>query len=181
MRFQPTRLAGTYVVELEPKADERGFFARSWCQREAAAHGIAVEFVQSNLSHNPKKGTLRGMHYQHPPHQEDKLVRCITGAIFDAVIDLRPASPTRGNWFGLELSADNRRALFIPAGLAHGFVTLADNSDVLYQVSAFYNGDSADGVRWDDPAFGIAWPILPGTMSRRDAEYPDHRQAGSAP
>src|SRR6478609_1463153 len=142
MRFIPTPLAGTFVVELEPRNDERGFFARTWCRKEAKAHGITADFVQSNLSHNPHKGTLRGMHFQRPPHQEDKLVRCIAGAVFDAVIDLRPGSPTFGRWFGIELTAANRRALYIPAGLAHGYLTLTEGSDLQYQVSAYYDGDS---------------------------------------
>jgi dTDP-4-dehydrorhamnose 3,5-epimerase len=173
MKFVPTALAGAYVVEMEPVTDERGFFARSWCRREFDDHGLNSDLVQCNVSYNRMKGTLRGMHYQAAPHEEVKLVRCTQGAICDVLVDLRPDSPTYCSWISVELTAANRRMLYVPAGLAHGFQTLRDDSEVFYQMSAFYDAASARGVRWNDPAFGIEWPFCEPVMSAKDANYPD--------
>jgi dTDP-4-dehydrorhamnose 3,5-epimerase len=173
MKFVPTALAGVYVVEMEPLADERGFFARSWCKREFAGHGLSADLVQCNVSYNRAKGTLRGMHYQAAPHEEVKLVRCTQGAIYDVLVDLRPDSSTYRSWIAVELTAANRRMLYVPAGLAHGFQTLQDDSEVFYQMSAFYDASAARGVRWNDPAFGIEWPSGEPVISARDASYPD--------
>jgi dTDP-4-dehydrorhamnose 3,5-epimerase len=164
MIFQPTALPGAYVIDPERREDVRGFFARTWDPHEFEAHGL-----------NPrlKRGTLRGMHYQAPPHAEAKLVRCTAGALFDAIIDLRPDSPAYTRWFGLILSAANRRMLYVPEGFAHGFQTLEDDTEVFYQISAFYAPEAGRGVRWNDPAFGIAWPPGERIILERDASYPD--------
>lgn len=175
MIFHPTPLQGAFVVELEPRLDERGFFARAWCQREFARHGLDDRLVQCNLSYNRLAGTLRGMHFQAPPHAEVKLVRCTRGAIYDVMIDLRPGSPTFMRHVGRELTAENGLALYVPEGFAHGYLTLADDSDVFYQVTAFYAPEACGGVRWDDSAFGIAWPRDVRVISARDATYPDFR------
>jgi dTDP-4-dehydrorhamnose 3,5-epimerase len=177
MIFTPTRLAGLWLVEIEPRADERGHFARTWCAREFAGHGLDTRLVQTSLSFNRRRGTLRGMHFQRPPHAEVKLVRCTRGAIWDVAIDLRPQSPTYGGWQGFELSAGNAAALYIPEGFAHGFQTLADESEVFYQMSAFYAPEAAAGVRYDDPAFGIDWPLPVASIAPRDAAWPDYRKA----
>ncbi len=174
MRFLPTPLAGAFVVEPERIADERGFFARTFCRDEFAANGLLDTFVQCNVSFNARRGILRGMHLQAPPHEEVKLVRCTQGAIYDVIIDLRPDSPTRTRWFGVELNSENRRMLYIPGGFAHGFQTLVDASEVFYQMGAMYRADAARGVRWNDPAFAIAWPLPDATLSARDAAYPDY-------
>jgi dTDP-4-dehydrorhamnose 3,5-epimerase len=172
--FTPTELPGVFVVDLEPVEDERGFFARSWCHREAARHGIQVEWVQCNVSYNRARGTLRGMHYQAAPHGEAKLVRCTRGAIHDVVIDLRPDSPSFRRHVSVELSAENHRALFIPAAtVAHGFLSLAEDSEVFYQMSAYYSPEGARGVRWNDPVFGVKWPEAVRVVSARDAGYAD--------
>ncbi len=173
MIFKPTPLVGAWLVDLERREDERGFFARTWCAQEFAAHGLDTRIVQCSVSRTRRRGTLRGMHFQAAPHQEVKLVRCVRGAVWDAIIDLRPASPTYTRWFGVELSAESGRALYIPEDFAHGFVALADESDVVYQMSAPYEQGAARGVRWDDPAFGIAWPVAAPTLSARDASWPD--------
>jgi dTDP-4-dehydrorhamnose 3,5-epimerase len=172
MRFTETKLKGAFILEPEILEDERGFFARTWCRHEFEAHGLTTIFVQGNISFNHKRGTLRGMHYQVEPHAEAKLVRCTMGAIYDVILDLRADSATFKQWLAVELTAKNRRMLFIPAGLAHGFQTLEDNTEVLYQMSEFYHPECARGVRWDDPAFGIGWPIAEIISSRRDNEYP---------
>jgi dTDP-4-dehydrorhamnose 3,5-epimerase len=172
MKFEETPLRGAFVVELERLQDERGFFARSFCEREFAAHGLDARFVQCNVSYNARANTLRGMHYQKEPHGEGKLVRCTMGAIYDVIVDVRPGSPTRWQWFGVELSADNRRALFIPRGFAHGFQTLLDHSEVFYQMSEFFAPGSAEGLRWNDPAIGIRWPLQDPIVSARDREHP---------
>ena len=172
MTFLPTPLAGAYVVELEQRVDERGFFARSFCQEEFKAQGLDPRIAQTNVSYNRRRGTLRGMHFQAAPYAEAKLVRCTQGAIWDAIIDLRPDSPSFKRWHGIELSAANRRALYLPEGFAQGFQTLADDSEVLYLMSQFYRPDSARGLRWDDPAFGIAWPIANPQLSERDRGLP---------
>ncbi|MBC8074568.1 MAG: dTDP-4-dehydrorhamnose 3,5-epimerase [Chloroflexales bacterium] len=172
MIFTETPLAGAFLVEPERIADERGFFARTWCAEEFAARGLEARLVQCNVSYNQRRGTLRGMHYQAEPHAEVKLVRCTAGAIHDVIIDLRPASPTRHQWFAAELSAANRLSLYIPAGFAHGFQTLEDQSEVFYQMAEFYHSESARGVRYNDPAFGIAWPLPISVIGQRDAAYP---------
>ena len=177
MRFQATPLDGVWVLELERFGDERGWFARSFDAQEFGARGMNPDVVQCNISYNHRRGTLRGMHYQADPHGESKLVRCVRGAIFDVAVDLRPGSPTNGHWHGVELSAENGLAFYIPAGLAHGFQTLTDDSEVHYLMGDPYVPDAARGVRWDDPAFAIQWPAPPAggrVISERDACYPDH-------
>jgi dTDP-4-dehydrorhamnose 3,5-epimerase len=173
MIFTATKLAGAYIIEPEPIEDDRGFFARSWCEKEFAAQGLNSQLVQCNISFNHRRGTLRGMHYQAAPHGECKLVRCTAGGIYDVIIDLRPDSPTYTQWVAVELTAANRQALYIPAGLAHGFQTLTDGAEVLYQMSEFYHPESARGVRWDDPKFQVSWPVSEITISDRDRQYPD--------
>jgi dTDP-4-dehydrorhamnose 3,5-epimerase len=175
MVFAETGLSGAYVVDPERHVDERGFFARSWCSREFEARGLNACIVQCNVSRNTMRGTLRGMHYQTPPHAEVKLVRCTKGAIYDVIVDLRQNSATYLSHFGIELTADNHRALYIPEGFAHGFLTLEDHSEVFYQMSAFYAPNAARGVRWNDPAFGIEWPQPVMVISSRDRDYPDFR------
>ncbi len=177
MRFVETPLPGAWVIELEELGDERGWFARTFDAQEFRARGLNPVVVQCNASFNHRPGTLRGMHYQAAPHGESKLVRCVRGAIFDVAVDLRVDSPTCRDWHGVELSADNRLAFYIPAGLAHGFQTLTDNSEVLYQMGNTYVPEAAMGVRWDDPAFAIEWPAAEGgrIISERDAGYPDLR------
>ncbi|HEY3851373.1 MAG TPA: dTDP-4-dehydrorhamnose 3,5-epimerase [Steroidobacteraceae bacterium] len=172
MRFTETALAGAYLVEMDRIEDDRGFFARSFCAEEFAAHGLAASMPQCSVSFNSRRATLRGLHFQADPHAEDKLVRCTAGAVFDVIVDLRPQSRTRCRWIGLELTADNRRALFVPKGFAHGFITLADGSEVLYMMSVPYAPGPARGVRWNDPALAIDWPLEPKWMADRDAAYP---------
>lgn len=175
MRFAATDIPGVVVVEIEPRRDERGAFARLHCPDEFAAAGHPFVPAQTSLSRNPHALTLRGMHYQPAPHAEVKLVRCVRGRIFDAAIDLRAGSPTHGRWTACELSADNARALLVPEGVAHGFLTLEPDTDVLYQIAPTYAPGHEAGVRWDDPAFGVAWPAVPRLISPRDAAYPDYR------
>jgi dTDP-4-dehydrorhamnose 3,5-epimerase len=176
MKFTETGLPKAYIVDIEPAADERGFFARSWCRREFEAHGINPNVAQCGVSFNHRRGTLRGMHYQAPPQPEAKLVRCTMGSIYDVIVDLRPESRAFGKWFAVELSADNRRMLYVPEGVAHGFQTLEDNTEVLYQISEFFRPECARGVRWNDPAFGIRWPgAEPRIMSQRDMSFEDYR------
>ncbi len=175
MRFVETEIAGAYVLELEPHVDERGSFARIWCAEELAERGLTAELAQCSISRNPRAGTLRGLHYQRPPHEEAKVVRCTRGAIFDVLVDLRPGSPTRGAWFGTELDAERGAALYVPEGCAHGYQTLVDDSEVLYLISHRYTPSAAAGVRWDDPAFGIRWPpAARRTISARDRSWPDY-------
>jgi len=166
-------LAGACIVELERREDERGFFARSWSVGEFAAHGLNASLVECDISFNHRRGTLRGMHYQAAPHAQAKVVRCTAGAIYDCIIDLRPDSPTFTRWVGVELNAENRRALYVPEGFAHGFQTLVDGAEVAYQMSAVHVADAERGVRWDDPAFGIIWPEPVRVISERDRTYPD--------
>ena len=173
MRFTLTGVEGVLIVDAEPHADPRGSFARLHCPREFATAGAPFEPVQTSVSRNPTAGTLRGMHYQAAPHAETKLVRVARGRIFDVAIDVRPTSPTYRMWTGAELSADNLRGLFIPEGVAHGFLTLEPDTDVLYQIAPAFVAGHELGVRWDDPAFGVAWPAPPSLMSDRDASYPD--------
>jgi dTDP-4-dehydrorhamnose 3,5-epimerase len=173
MIFTETELEGAFVIEPERLEDERGFFARTWCQREFQAHELNPRLVQCSISFNKKKGTLRGMHYQVPPYEETKLVCCTMGAIHDVIIDLRTHSRTFKRWVAVELTAQNRRALYIPEGLAHGFQTLEDNTEVFYQMSEFYHPEASRGVRWNDPAFRIVWPNDIIVISDKDREYPD--------
>lgn len=173
MIFTETRLKGAYVIDPERLADERGFFARMWCQREFEALGLNPGLAQCNISFNHKRGTLRGMHYQVAPHAEAKLVRCTAGTIYDVIVDLRAGSGTFKQWFAVELSSENRRMLYIPEGLAHGFLTLTDAVEVFYQMSEFYTPDCTHGVRWNDLAFGIRWPFEATMISDRDRTYPD--------
>ena len=174
MYFRPTPLSGLFVVGLDKISDERGWFARSFCAAEFAAQGIGFQIVQSNVSVNTEVGTLRGLHYQAAPHGESKLIRCARGRIWDVAVDLRPDSPTRCHWFGLELGPDIPHTLFIPDGFAHGFVTLQADSEVHYQMDAPFVPAAARGVRWNDPAFGICWPLPPTVIAPRDANYPDY-------
>jgi len=171
--FTETELSGAFIIEAEQLEDERGFFARTWCQREFEAHGINAQLAQCNVSFNKKKGTLRGMHYQTSPHEEAKLVRCTMGAIFDVIIDLRRQSPTFKKWVAVDLNERNRRMLYVPEGFAHGFQTLEDNTEVFYQMSEFYAPEHARGVRWNDPAFQISWPEAEPLVSPRDQQYAD--------
>jgi dTDP-4-dehydrorhamnose 3,5-epimerase len=171
--FTQTRLAGALVIDPEPHADDRGFFARTFCAREFAEHGLTTTLVQCNVSLNHHQGTLRGMHWQAPPHEEAKLIRCTRGAIHDVIVDLRPGSPTLGEHIGVELTADNRRMLYVPEGFAHGFVTREDDTEVFYQMSAFYEPGAARGMRYDDPAVGIRWPGEVRVVSERDRAWPD--------
>jgi dTDP-4-dehydrorhamnose 3,5-epimerase len=174
MRFAETAIAGVVVVDIEPREDERGAFVRLQCPDEFAAAGHPFAPAQTSLSRNPHTGTLRGMHYQAAPHAETKLVGVVRGRMFDVAVDLRPASPTYRRWIGEELSAENGRALLIPEGVAHGFLTLEPDTDVLYQISPAFEPGHEAGVRWDDPAFAIAWPARPALISPRDATYPDY-------
>ena len=181
MHFIETELPGVFILDVERHCDERGFFARYWCADELALQGIDFVPVQGSLSSNPTKGTLRGLHYQAAPHEETKLVRCTRGAIFDVLVDLRPASPTYGQWLGLELTADNLRQLLVPGGIAHGFLTLQPDTEVSDLMSTRYVPAAARGLRWDDPAIGISWPGPPVLLSGKDRNYPDWPIPGTAP
>jgi dTDP-4-dehydrorhamnose 3,5-epimerase len=171
--FERTDIPGVTTVELERLGDERGFFARSYCAEEFSVHGLTASFVQANISFNRHCGTLRGMHYQAEPVPEPKLVRCTRGAVFDVAVDLRRESPTFCRWVGVELNQENRRALYVPPGCAHGFITLEEDAEVSYLMGAPYLPELARGVRWNDPAFDIRWPRQPNVLSERDARYPD--------
>jgi dTDP-4-dehydrorhamnose 3,5-epimerase len=173
--FEETSVRGAYLVGPERHKDDRGFFARTWCQKEFAEHGLNPRLVQCSISFNARKGTLRGMHYQEAPHEEAKLVRCTMGAICDIIVDLRPGSATFGKHFAATLSAENRMALYIPEGFAHGFITLADDSEIYYQMSEFYAPESARGFRWNDPYFGVRLPLEVAVISERDRTFPDFR------
>ncbi len=175
MIFQETRLAGVFEIQLEPKRDDRGFFARSWCRDEFQQQGLNPRLVQSSISFNPKKGTLRGMHYQSDPYGEAKVVRCTRGAIYDVALDMRPLSATFMQWIASELTAENRNALYIPEGCAHGFLTVDDDTEVFYQMTEFYHLEAARGVRWNDPAFKMEWPGPVKIISERDRTYPDFK------
>lgn len=176
MIYTETALKGAWIIDLQQLHDNRGFFARSFCKEEFAARGLCTEVAQCNISFNKIKGTLRGMHFQLPPKAEAKLVRCTSGAILDVIIDLRPDSATYCQWTAVELTGDNRRSLYIPEGFAHGFQTLADNSEVFYQMFEFFVPEYASGVRWDDPAFGINWPLSDPVISEKDRSYPDFQK-----
>jgi dTDP-4-dehydrorhamnose 3,5-epimerase len=179
MIFRATRLPGLWLVEIEPQRDERGHFARTWCQRDFAAHGLDTALAQASVSFNRARGTVRGLHFQRPPHEEVKLVRCTRGAIWDVAVDLRPGSPTRGAWQGFALDATSAAALYIPKGFAHGFQTLEPDSEVFYQISEFYAPEAASGVRFDDPAFAIAWPLPVAEISAKDRAWPDFEVASA--
>jgi dTDP-4-dehydrorhamnose 3,5-epimerase len=172
--FVETELPGAVLVELERHDDERGFFARAWCRREFEENGLCGALVQCNIAFNHRAGTLRGLHYQVAPSEEAKLVRCTRGAVFDALVDLRPDSRTYKRWIGIELTAENRRALYVPEGFAHGYQTLVDASETLYHASEYYSPEAERGVRWDDPAFGIDWPAArTRIISDKDRSWPD--------
>lgn len=173
MLFHQTELPGVFEIHLEPHIDDRGFFARSWCRQEFEAHGLNPKLVQCSISFNVRKGTLRGMHFQAPPHAEAKVVRCTQGAIYDVVLDLRPSSPAYRRWIAVVLSSANRIMVYIPEGCAHGFLTLEDKTEIFYQMSEFYDAESARGVRWNDPAFAISWPENVEVISAQDAAHPD--------
>jgi dTDP-4-dehydrorhamnose 3,5-epimerase len=174
LRFQLTPLADAYVVELEPHGDDRGHFARTFCQSEFSAHGLNPNIVQANMAYSKHRGTLRGVHYQSAPHAEAKLVRCIRGALFDVIVDIRPASNTFCKWFGIELTPDGGKMLYVPEGFAHGYQTLKDHTEVIYQVSANYAPQSEGGLRWNDPLIDIQWPITEGVfLSTKDRAWPD--------
>jgi dTDP-4-dehydrorhamnose 3,5-epimerase len=175
MKFEESKISGAFEIAPESIPDERGFFARTWCQNEFALHRLNSRLVQCNISFNTRVGTLRGMHYQASPHAETKLVRCTQGAIYDVVMDMRAESPTFKKWFGAELTAENHRMIYVPEGCAHGFITLKDKTEVFYQMSEFYKPESARGVRWDDPAFKITWPAKVQVISERDRNYPDFK------
>ena len=177
MKFHSTPLRDAYTIELERRGDDRGFFARVFCENEFAQAGLIPRFVQVNNSLSAKKGTLRGMHYQLPPKAEVKVVRCVRGALWDAILDLRPDSPTFGKSFGAELTADNRLMMYVPRGFAHAILTLTDNVEALYLVSEFYAPEQERGVRWNDPKFDISWPIEPSEISAKDAKWPDFDRA----
>ncbi|HYB10585.1 MAG TPA: dTDP-4-dehydrorhamnose 3,5-epimerase [Alphaproteobacteria bacterium] len=172
MKFVPTPFAGAFIIEPERLEDERGFFARCWCRTELETHGLVASFAQCNISFNRKLGTLRGLHYQAAPYCEAKIVRCTRGRAFDVMVDLRPSSPTRHHWHAVELSADNARMVYVPEHFAHGFQTLEDDTELFYQMSEDHRPEAACGLRFDDPAFAIAWPIDNPILSLRDLSFP---------
>lgn len=175
MVFTESKLKGAYIIELGKIEDERGFFARAWCRKEFEAKGLTRRVVQTNVSFNKKKGTLRGMHCQLHPYEESKLVRCTRGSIYDVIIDLRPHSTSFKQWIGVELTAENYNMLYVPEGFAHGFQTLEDNTEVTYQVSQFYTPGAESGVRYDDPVFGIYWPLDVQVISEKDESWADYK------
>ena len=179
MLFTETKLKEAYIIEPEKLEDERGFFARTWCRREFSERGLNPRLAQCSISFNSKRGTLRGMHYQLPPHEEVKLVRCTRGGIYDVIIDLRPYSPTFKQWFSAELTANNRRMVYVPEAFAHGFQTLSDETEVAYYISEFYAPEYARGIRWNDPAFGVQWPLEARIISQKDQSYADFRSSVS--
>jgi dTDP-4-dehydrorhamnose 3,5-epimerase len=175
MIFASTRLEDALLIDIEPKEDERGFFARTWCRQELEAQGLDAKIAQESISYNRLRGTVRGLHFQRPPHEETKIVRCARGAIFDVIVDLRPRSQSYLQWQGFELTAENRRAVYIPKGFAHGFQTLAEHSEITYQISTLYAPESAGGYRYDDAAFRITWPIAVTMISERDLGWPRYK------
>ncbi len=177
MIFREVPVQGAFLIELEKRGDERGFFARAFCRNEFEEQGLTTQFVQVNDSLSASAGTLRGMHYQLPPHAETKLVRCVRGRLYDVVLDLRRGSPTFGQSYGAELSAENRTMMYVPKGCAHGFVTLDPDTEALYFVDEFYAPKWERGVRWDDPAFDIQWPVTPQVISERDRAHPDFQES----
>ena len=175
MIFTETKLRGAFVIDIERRDDERGFFARAWCQGEFAAKGLSTHLVQANIAFSQRAGTLRGLHYQVKPHEEVKLVRCTRGAVYDVIVDLRPESSTYLHWVSVELTADNRTMLYVPEGFLHGYQTLTDSTEVLYQVSHMYSPASERGLRWDDPTIGIEWPKLDTRIiSEKDKSWPNY-------
>lgn len=174
MIFHETELRGAFMIEMKRLEDSRGFFARSFCRKEFEQHGLKPDVLQCNLSVNWHKATLRGMHYQVAPKEEAKLVRCVKGAIHDVIIDLRPHSPTYKEWLGFNLTANDYRMIYVPGGFAHGYLTLVENTEVIYQVSEFYSPEHERGIRWDDPAFSVRWPIVPEVVSAKDASHPSY-------
>ena len=178
MLFNETPLPGCYVIEPERIQDHRGFFTRVWCQKELEQRGLKTEVRQSNVGRSLRKGTLRGLHYQQAPHAEVKIVRCTRGAMFDVVVDLRPQSPTYKHWFGVELTEDNGQMIYVPEGFAQGYMTLADNTEMNYHTSKFFDRESASGVRYDDSAFGIKWPIEVSVISEQDSKWQDYGSVG---
>jgi len=175
MIFTETKLQGAFIIDLQKHEDKRGFFARAWCQNEFQEHNIDWQPVQANLAYTESKGTLRGLHYQAAPYGEAKLLRCIRGAMYDVILDLRPESATFKQWLGVELSAENGRALYVPEGFAHGYLTLEDHTEAFYPVSQFYTPGAEQGIRWNDPAFGIDWPIKENlVLSDKDRSWPDY-------
>lgn len=173
MIFKETNLKGAYILEIQKIEDDRGFFGRSWCAKEMESHGLNINIRQTNVSYNKLRGTLRGMHYQKPPFKECKVVRCTKGAIFDVIIDLRPDSPTYREWFGVELTSENHKMIYIPEDFAHGYITLEDHTEITYMVSEFYAPGYEGAIRWDDPKFNIQWPILPQVISAKDKGIPN--------
>jgi dTDP-4-dehydrorhamnose 3,5-epimerase len=173
MLYKETNLPGAYIITLQPKEDERGFFARTFCKKEMEQYRLHTNFVQCNVSYNRKKGTLRGLHFQAAPHGEVKIVSCHRGVLFDVIVDIRKESPTYGKWFGIELSADNHQALYVPEGFAHGFQTLTDDVEVFYLMGNFYEPTAARGIRWDDASIGIEWPVKNPIMSEQDKKFPE--------
>jgi dTDP-4-dehydrorhamnose 3,5-epimerase len=176
MIFSESPLQGAFVIDLERREDGRGFFSRAWCGKEVEAHGLIPRIVQANTSFNKKKGTLRGMHYQISPRAETKAICCLKGSVFDVIIDLRPDSASYKKWFGIELTAENRTMLYVPELFAHGYITLEDNSEVFYLVSEYYAPECERGVRYDDPAFGVSWPVPIDVISEKDRTWPDYRE-----
>ncbi|MDQ3097974.1 MAG: dTDP-4-dehydrorhamnose 3,5-epimerase [Chloroflexota bacterium] len=174
MIFEPAEIDGAFVITLEPRADERGWFARAWCEEEFRFQGLEVRAVQTNVSFNHRRGTIRGLHWQADPFGEAKLVRCTAGAIFDVLVDVRHGSPTYGRWQGIQLAAGDRQLVHVPAGCAHGYQSQADGSEVAYNVSHAYAPEAERGIRWDDPAFSIAWPLAEVIVSEKDATWPDY-------
>lgn len=175
MIFRETRLKGAFIIEIEKREDERGFFARAWCKKEFEEHGLASNMVQSNIAFNKRSGTLRGLHYQGAPYGEVKLVRCTLGSLYDVMVDVRPGSATYRQWVGVELTSDNHKMVYIPEGFAHGYQTLEDNTEVTYQVSQFFSPDYEQGIRYDDPGIGIDWPLIEKIISDKDKGWPDCR------
>jgi len=173
MKFKETSLDGAYVIEIDKLLDERGFFGRLWCEKEFKFHDLNTNIVQSNVSLSKKKGTLRGMHFQKSPYQETKLVRCTKGAVYDVIIDLRPNSPTYKKWFGVKLTENDHKMIYVPENFAHGFITLEDNSEVYYLVTQFYNKEAEAGLRWNDPTFNIKWPLEVKEISEKDNNHSD--------
>ena len=174
MIFQETKLLGAYVIEPERITDHRGFFGRIWCKNELKQKGLKAELAQSNVGFSYRKGTLRGLHFQEAPHAEVKIVRCTRGSMFDVIVDLRPESPSCKHWFGVELSEENRKMIYVPEGFAQGYITLVDNTEMYYHTSEFYNPESAFGVRYNDPEFGIVWPTEITVISEQDKKWPDY-------
>lgn len=181
MIFSPTALEGAFVIDPERREDDRGFFARVFCVDELREHGLLADYVQANVGFSTRKGTLRGMHFQRAPHAEAKLVRCTMGTVYDVIVDLRPGSPTHGQWLGVELGAESRRLLYVPEGFAHGYQTLSDAAEIVYDTTHRYSPESATGVRYDDPAFGIAWPLPVASISDADRSWPDYASEEELP